>query len=367
MHERFQRISLISAVEFVESCTQNRVTVGDGSVPHSQFCELGINGVNDRPVDKRRNQWRPIWTPWLCLLTLFVGPVQSFAQADPIGQSGTILDAFNKKQDEFFERMWGRSTPEEEKAFESIKVSPEEEREFGRAQVEAFSDWLNQQDLRIVRKGADVEYLRKLVELIRPLMEHRERYRKVTVYVVDSSRVDARTFPGGTLFFFRGLLAAAENEAALVGIVGHELSHLDRGHLLIPLKRNKLLQQQALAVELNPQNFLTSQNTLMRSFTRPFHPEDESAADRDGARWAYKAGYDSREMARLFERLHHQGQDPKLPFGQFFRTHPYSDDRCAAILKQYDELQRASPRDEPYRGATNLAKRIPRSQQEFAE
>jgi hypothetical protein len=39
------------------------------------------------------------------------------------------------------------------------------------------------------------------------------------------------------LVFFRGFLETAGNEAAVVGIVGHELSHLDRGHHLWRIPR----------------------------------------------------------------------------------------------------------------------------------
>ena len=48
---------------------------------------------------------------------------------------------------------------------------------------------------------------------------------------------------------------------------------------------------------------------MMRLLSRPFRPEDESEADRDGAAWAYRAGYDPREMAALFERLHQRDFD----------------------------------------------------------
>ena len=67
------------------------------------------------------------------------------------------------------------------------------------------------------------------------------------------------------------------------------------------------------------------------------------------------------------QRLADYIRDPKLPFGSFFRTHPYADDRCDAIMKQYDELQQKDPRDTLYRGKKNLAQRITKSQQEFPE
>ncbi len=33
------------------------------------------------------------------------------------------------------------------------------------------------------------------------------------------------------------------SEAALVGVIAHELSHLDREHLLLPLKQAKMMNQ----------------------------------------------------------------------------------------------------------------------------
>jgi predicted Zn-dependent protease len=276
---------------------------------------------------------------------------------------------FTGSPNEFFEQMFGKSTPEEAQELETIKIPLRDEREFGQPQVEAFLAQLKEQGLRAVRKGKDVEYLQKLVATIHPFMKNARRYDKLTIYVVDSPRVDARAFPGGTLFFFKGLLTFAENEAALIGIVGHELSHLDRGHLLLPLKRGKLMERKLAdgSAGFDSQKFFSSGTSMMRLMGRPFRPEDEAEADRDGAAWAYRGGYDPRETAALFARLHQRDNDPKIPFASFFRTHPYSDDRREAILKQFDELQAADPKEKLYRGAENLARRTPRSRQEFPE
>jgi predicted Zn-dependent protease len=293
------------------------------------------------------------------------------AQTKRDNDNGAIpfLNGFGAKPDELFERMFGQSTAEEERTLEKVTISIKEEREFGQPQVEAFLAQLKEQGLRVVRKGKDVDYLRQLVETVHPFIQNPKRYGKITIYVVDSPRVDARTFPGGTIFFFKGLLSFAENEAALAGIVGHELSHLDRGHLLLPLRRARLIERSRDqgGAGFDPQKFFAQETSMMRLMSRPFRPEDEAAADRDGAAWAYRAGYDPREMAALFSRLHARDNDPKVPFASFFRTHPYSDDRSAAILAQYDEMQKADPRDGLYRGEKNLAQRIPRSQQEFPE
>jgi predicted Zn-dependent protease len=104
---------------------------------------------------------------------------------------------------------------------------------------------------------------------------------------------------------------------------------------------------------------------LMRSFSKPFRPEDESAADNDGATWAYELGYDPREMAKLFVRLHERdrGAKPNLP--SFLRTHPYHLDRYRALTERYKQLQSDKPQDALYIGVENLVNRVPRSVKEF--
>jgi predicted Zn-dependent protease len=215
-----------------------------------------------------------------------------------------------------------------------------------------------------------VLYLPNWVETIHPLMTNAKRYKQFTVYVVESDDVDARSIPGGTLVFSTGLLQFARSEAALVGIVGHELSHLDREHLLLPLKRAKLLEKTKFVpnTPFDPRKFAESGTMMIRLMARPFRPEDESAADQDGAEWAYRAGYDSRELADLFARLHLKNQDQKVPFGSFFRTHPYNEDRSAAISAHFDKLR--ADKTMPSQlviGKENLKKRVTKAEQTFAD
>lgn len=317
--------------------------------------------------------WSPtlLRNPLVTVLVVFYVSATALAQNSPKAPANPFLPpGFGTSPDKFFESMFGASTPDEEKALARIDIAFKEEREFGQQLVETYLADLKRQKLRAVQKGPEVDYLRQLVETLQPSMMNAKRYKKLTIYFVDSPLVDARSFPGGTLFFFKGLLTFAESEAALVGIVGHELSHLDHGHQLLPLKRVRIMQQPpsfAGGATFDPQKFFTTGTTMMRLMARPFRPKDEAAADRDGADWAYRAGYDPREMAGLFSRLHQKNQDQKIPFTDFFRTHPYNEDRYDAIMKQYAELQQKDPRESLYRGQKNLKLRIAKSQQVFEE
>src|SRR5262245_17028699 len=65
---------------------------------------------------------------------------------------------FGGNPEEFFEQMFGKSTPEEARELEAVKIPIRDEKEFGQPQVEAFLAQLKEQGHRVVRKGRDVEY-----------------------------------------------------------------------------------------------------------------------------------------------------------------------------------------------------------------
>jgi len=266
------------------------------------------------------------------------------------------------------ENFLSGSQEEDQQALAAIEIPPKEEKRLGDEAVEAYLKTLRSRGIRVMRRGAEVDYLRKLVATLQPMLHNADRYRNVRAHLADSSEIDARSFPGGTIVVFRGLLDFAESEAALVGVLGHELSHFDRGHQLAPLKRMKLAQKTFNGKRsFDPQEMLAAGGQMARLFGRPFRPEDEAQADEDGAAWAFRAGYDPREMAKLFLRLgERKPADDKPRFmPALFRTHPFSLDRHRAIVAQAEKLIADSPDAPLYVGRMNLARRIPRSEQEF--
>jgi predicted Zn-dependent protease len=286
------------------------------------------------------------------------------AEPWPLGPGGGFPDPAA-----FLEQMFGPQRPEDEQALAKIQVSPREEQQMGQTTVETYLAYLRQQRIGVVDRGKDVEYLQALVETIRPLMTNTKRYPRIKVYLAESSVCEARSLPGGTLVFFRGLLEKAESEAAVVGIVGHELSHLDRGHHLWRLRRMKLAQQ---TFSSGPQGFsfdrfFTTGSLLLQVFTRPFRPEDEAQADEDGARWAYAAGYDPREMAKLLLTLDKPGGNLPAPLAGFLQSHPAPESRHKAIMEQYEKLRQEEPKQKLYVGKENLRLRVPRAKRQFKE
>jgi len=281
-------------------------------------------------------------------------PVPGFPFADP---------------ESMLERMFGPPSPDEKQALAKVEVSIREERQMGQAALDTCLAALRAQKIPVIRRGKDVTYLRELVASIQPLMANRQRYPTIQVLLADSPQIEARSFPGGSLVFFRGLLDSAGSEAALVGIIAHELVHLDRGHVLARARRVKLAQRTFSGPirGMSPQQFFDMGTASLRMWTRPFQPEDEQEADREGARMAYRAGYDPREMALLFLEIQEREAAHRVGLPQFLQSHPAPGDRHKAIMELYDELVRKDPKPGLYVGKENLRRRIPRRREEFPQ
>ena len=304
---------------------------------------------------------------FLALTALFWGVVSASAVAAP-PRPGAF--PFNPKDSsEFLERFLGADDAGDERALERIKVSAAEERELGQRSLRAYLNYLKRKKIGVVDRGKEVRYLRELISTLRPYMSNRDRYRAIKVYLVESQESDARVLPGGTIFVFRGLLHLVDSEAALIAVLGHELSHLDRGHLLIHVRRLKLTQSTFAksGSSFSVDRFLHNGAMLMRMWARPFRPEDESEADRDGATWALRAGYDPRELAKMFLKLQQRDQQRRVPMPAFFRSHPLHEERYADLVKHCDQILPDRTQRPLYIGKRNLKLRITRRQQEFKE
>ena len=259
--------------------------------------------------------------------------------------------------DQFMKQLLGeRGDNKEELA--NIKISIADERKLGENQFQMYRSYLQSQKIQLISQGRDVTYLRKLVARLRPAMQNGRRYPEIRVYLARSSITDARAFPGGQIIVYRGLLEFVENEAALVGILGHELSHIDRQHQLEQIRSSRLAENKINDKQINLNKFLNVGQLMMKSFMTPFGSELEKEADLDGARWSFQLGYDPLEMAQVFRRLHERDKNRQIP-PSFLRSHPFHIDRFKAIQDERNRLVKANPQQKLVIGRTNLKQRKP--------
>lgn len=233
-------------------------------------------------------------------------------------------------------------------ALAAVEISAEEEQQVGKRAAAAFVGYLASHQIRVIQRGRKVDQLGKVVDKVRRCMTQAERYARPTVYIVDSPRFDARVFPGGHLFFFRGLLESIGSEAALVGVIAHELSHLDRGHALQRLKRIKRIAETCRGEwkEMTQQQRLSARAAMAQIWEQPVELRSESQADLDAVRWTYQLGFDPLEMAGLVLKPRNAEVNQRLPGVSFSSSQGAREQRHRAIFKEYERLHKTSPKAE---------------------
>jgi predicted Zn-dependent protease len=272
--------------------------------------------------------------------------------------------------DKFFQQLFGAGGELNDDArLAKVEVSWEEELRLGQQTFEEFKQRLAAKKETLAERGRDVEYLQKLAGLIRPQMQQAARYRQLKVYVTSWKSPEAMVCPGGKLIVTQGLLDSAGCEAALVGVLGHELAHLDRGHLLRRMKQWKLAQQQFQqpAAGFSPDKLLGTMSTMQQLFRRPFGPAEELDADTDGITWTWRAGYDPRALTEVYAAFEKHGFNQPDFLPAFLRTHPPSAERRENLAATFQKLQAAGAKEKLYLGRENLARRLTRQQRDFAD
>ncbi len=88
-----------------------------------------------------------------------------------------------------------------------------------------------------------------------------------------------------------------------MGIIGHELSHLDRRHQLKPLQQQQLAKQQLAgsAKQGFDLNRMFDFGKISLGSYHPIHLQEEAEADNDAVRWMYESPLSL--MVRLTRRL----------------------------------------------------------------
>ena len=156
------------------------------------------------------------------------------------------------------------------------------------------------------------------------------------VYVIDDPKqVNAFATPGGNLFVYTGLLMAADNEAELAGVWGHESGHVVARHSARQMVDAMGLETViGMTLGNNPNQLAQVAATLAaKGALLSYSREDESAADEYGARYASAAGYYPHGLITFFQKL--QKMEGDVPaFSKYLSDHPATADRISH-LQQY--------------------------------
>lgn len=175
----------------------------------------------------------------------------------------------------------------------------------------------------------DDELLKTLDSLLLPLCEANAIDRdSLKVHLVKNSQINAFAMPDNHLVVYTGLIEASKCEQALLGVLGHEIAHIEQNHVMKKLSKeigfSVLL---SLATGANSGQLGQVVNTLTSS---AYDRRLEREADMVSVQYLLKAKIDPRPFADFMYELSLDNEMHKYTY--LLTTHPESEDRAKYML-----------------------------------
>lgn len=161
-----------------------------------------------------------------------------------------------------------------------------------------------------------------------------------TFRVLDDPLVNAFALPGGYVYLTRGILAHLQDEAAMAGVLGHEIGHVTARHSAQRYTQQVIwgagLELGSLAVDASP-DLEAALGSAAQLLLLKYSRDDEREADDLGVQYAGKLGYDTTSMAAFFTTLERLSGARPGPLS-WFSTHPDPGERAETIRRRSREL-----------------------------
>ena len=169
---------------------------------------------------------------------------------------------------------------------------------------------------------------------------------------VNLKEINAFALPGGPMFVNRGMFEAAAGEGEVVGVMAHELSHVLLRHGTANATKAQGFQLGQLAGAIAGavvgggwgQVISEGSQFGLGAALLKYSREYEKQADLLGAQIMARAGYDPRDLGRMFETIQKEARGGAP---QWLSSHPDPGNRSAYIAKEAAMLQIAPRESHP--------------------
>jgi len=168
-----------------------------------------------------------------------------------------------------------------------------------------------------------------------------------TFTVLNTDKVNAFALPGGYVYITRGLLALADDEAEMAGVLAHEIGHITARHTAQRYSKSIATNLGLTVLGVlgsaagAPPGLGDIASFGAQAYLQGFSREQELEADMLGARYLARAGYDVGAMGGFLgklqrhDRLEAALKDTPDPAARFniMSTHPRTADRIAQAIR----------------------------------
>jgi predicted Zn-dependent protease len=229
---------------------------------------------------------------------------------------------------------------------EYTTMSPQEEMQIGKQAAAEVSQQMGYVD------DAKLEaYVAQLGARLAPLSPRQDV--KYEFHAVDMEETNAFALPGGYVYVSRGLLALANSEDELAGVVGHEIGHVAARHSAQRQTRGQIAGAGAVAATILAaivgggelaQGVGQLAQAGAQGWVASYSRDQERQSDEIGQKLAAQAGYDPAAIGTFLGAL---GREMELKLGEkrkttFLDSHPSSDERVRDTLARASTLPRAA-------------------------
>ena len=218
-----------------------------------------------------------------------------------------------------------------------VLLSEDEETELGRnSHTQVMKSYRAYQDPQLL------QYVTELGEKLAIISHRKELIYHFTV--LDSPQVNAFAIPGGYVYVTRGMLAYLGSEAELAGVLGHELGHITARHGVKQYSKNQVtsILTTVFSIIVGNRQISNLSQLATQAILRGFGREAELEADRIGADYIAKVGYNPEALQNVIGVLKNQEEFDKIlaeeenrePYAYhgIFSTHPDNDKRLKEVI-----------------------------------
>ncbi len=186
-------------------------------------------------------------------------------------------------------------------------------------------------------------YIDSLGQLIVPVSHVPEE--DFVFRLLDDPVVNAFALPGGYVYITRGILAYLNDEAGLIGVMGHEVGHVAARHSADRYTKQILVGAGlglGSALSETVAKYAQVAGVGAQLMLLKYGRDDERQSDELGVQYGTALGYDTREMAEFFGTLDQlSGGSGGLP--SWASTHPDPGERYDTVLRLSAEAQAGKP------------------------
>jgi beta-barrel assembly-enhancing protease len=196
-------------------------------------------------------------------------------------------------------------------------------------------------------------HVREYVEHIGDRILQSQHIRKRDIYpyqfeiIHNDSVINAFCTPGGYIYVYTGLLHFLDNEAALAGVIGHEIAHAERRHATRRISAYYgtqillavVLGQNPGVVEQIAANLFTGLGFLANSRS------DEREADTFSMRYLQDTDYYPGAIRFFFDKILEHQQRGGGAVERLLSTHPLPQDRVDHVEQTAEEQNFPEPTD----------------------